>query len=75
MPALLALAAACTFGVADFLGGMCTRRAAVVSVTLTTNLAGAALAIVLVFTIGGAWTPGAIGWGAIAGLAGLTGLV
>jgi len=75
MPALLALAAACTFGVADFLGGMCTRRAAVVSVTLTTNLAGAALAIVLVFTIGGAWTPGAIGWGALAGLAGLTGLV
>ena len=36
MPALLALAAACTFGVADFLGGQCTRRAAVVAVTLTT---------------------------------------
>ena len=75
MPALLALAAACTFGVADFLGGLCTRRAAVVAVTLTTNLAGAALAIVLVSTIGGAWTPGAIGWGAVAGLAGLIGLV
>jgi len=75
MPALLALAAACTFGVADFLGGLCTRRAAVVAVTLTTNLAGAAMAIVLAFTIDGAWTPRAIGWGAVAGLAGLIGLV
>lgn len=75
MPALLALAAACTFGVADFLGGLATRKAAVVAVTLTTNLAGAALAIVLVFGIDGAWTPRAVGWGAVAGLAGLAGLL
>lgn len=75
MPALLALAAACTFGVADFLGGLCTRKAAVAAITLTTNVAGALLAIVLVFTIGGEWTSEAIGWGAVAGLAGLVGLV
>jgi uncharacterized membrane protein len=75
MPAVLALAAACTFGVADFLGGVCTRRATVVAVTLTTNLAGAALAVVLVVTIDGAWTTGAVAWGAAAGLAGLIGLV
>lgn len=75
MPALLALAAACTFGLADFLGGFATRKAAVVAVTLTTNLAGAALAVVLVFTIDGEWTAAAIGWGAIGGLAGLIGLV
>lgn len=75
MPALLALAAACTFGVADFLGGLCTRRAAVVAVTLTTNVAGAALAVVLVSTVDGAWTPAALGWGAVAGFAGLIGLV
>lgn len=75
MPALLALAAACTFGVADFLGGLCTRRAAVVAVTLTTNLAGAVLSVVLVFVVDGTWSPGAIGWGAAAGLAGLAGLV
>jgi uncharacterized membrane protein len=75
MPALLALAAACTFGVADFLGGLSTRKAAVVAVTLITNVAGAALAVVLVFTIDGTWTAGAIGWGAIGGLAGLVGLV
>jgi len=75
MPALLALAAACTFGVGDFLGGLATRKAAVVAVTLITNLAGAALAIVLVSTIDGAWTAGAVGWGATGGLAGVVGLV
>lgn len=75
MPALLALASACTFGVADFLGGLATRKAAVVAVTLTTNLAGAALAIVLVFTIDGEWTAGAIAWGGVGGLAGLAGLL
>ncbi len=31
MPALLALVAACTFGVANFLGGLSTRKAAVVA--------------------------------------------
>ncbi len=75
MPALLAIAAACTFGVADFLGGLSTRRAAVVAVTLLTNLAGAALAVVLVVVIDGAWTMRAVAWGAVGGLAGLVGLV
>jgi drug/metabolite transporter (DMT)-like permease len=75
MPALLALAAACTFGVADFLGGLATRRAAVVAITLITNLAGAALAVVLVVTIGGRWNIETIGWGAAGGLAGLMGLM
>ncbi len=75
MPALLALLAACTFGVADFLGGLSTRRAAVVTVTLTTNLAGALLAIVLVLVVDGTPSGGAIGWGAAGGLAGLGGLV
>lgn len=75
MPALLAIAAACTFGVADFLGGLSTRKAAVVAVTLITNLAGAALAVVLVLVVDGAWTAQAIVWGAVAGLAGLVGLL
>ena len=75
MPALLALAAACTFGVADFLGGLATRKAAVVAVTLTTNVAGAVLALVLVWMIDGAWTAQAVVWGAISGVAGLFGLV
>ena len=75
MPALLAIAAACTFGVADFLGGLSTRKAAVVAVTLSTNLAGAALAVVLVIVIDGAWTVQAMAWGAAGGLAGLVGLL
>ncbi len=75
MPALLALAAACTFGVADFLGGLSTRKAAVVAVTLVTNLAGAALAVLLVLVVDGAWTVQAVAWGAVAGLAGLVGLL
>ena len=75
MPALLALAAACTFGVADFLGGLATRRAAVVAITLATNLAGGTLALVLVFVIDGAWTTESIAWGAAGGFAGLIGLV
>lgn len=75
MPALLAIAAACTFGVADFFGGMATRKAAVVAVTLITNLSGGALAIVLVVLIDGEWTAQALWWGAIGGLAGLVGLV
>jgi len=75
MPALLAIAAACTFGVADFLGGLSTRKAAVVAITLITNLAGAALAIVLVVVIDGEWAMRALGWGALGGLAGLVGLV
>lgn len=75
MPALLAIAAACTFGVADFLGGLSTRKTAVVVVTLITNLAGAALAVVLVVVIDGVWTLRAVTWGAGAGLAGLIGLL
>jgi drug/metabolite transporter (DMT)-like permease len=61
--------------VADFLGGTATRKATVVAITLVTNVAGAALAVVLVFTIDGEWTASAIGWGAVGGLAGLVGLV
>lgn len=75
MPALLAIAAACTFGVADFLGGLSTRKAAVVAITLITNVAGAVLAVVLVVVIDGTWTIQAVAWGAVGGLAGLVGLV
>ena len=75
MPALLALASACTFGVADFLGGMATRRASVVAVTLLTNVAGAVLAVVLVVVVDGRWSGDAVVWGGLGGLCGLAGLV
>lgn len=75
MSALLALAAAGTFGVADFLGGQVTRRASVMSVTLLTNVSGGILALVLVVVIGGEWSTGAVGWGAAGGVCGLAGLL
>lgn len=75
MPALLALASACTFGVADFLGGSATRRAHVIAVTLLTNVAGAVLAVVLVLVVEGRWSSGAVVWGGLGGLCGLAGLV
>jgi hypothetical protein len=74
MPALLALASAATFGVADFLGGLATRKAHVVAVTLLTNLAGLFVALLLLLVVGGDWKTGSAGWGALGGLFGLAGL-
>lgn len=75
MPALLALLSATTFGVADFIGGLATRRHPVVAVTLVTNLAGAVVAAVLVLVLGGAWTVTVVTLAALGGVAGLAGLV
>lgn len=75
MPALLALASAATFGVADFLGGLATRKAPVVAVTLLTNIAGGLVAVVILFVIGGEWAADTIWWGAAGGLCGLAGLL
>lgn len=75
MPALLALASAATFGVADFLGGLATRKAHVVAVTLLTNVAGGFVALLLLGIVGGDWNASTVGWGAGGGLCGLVGLV
>ena len=75
MAALLALASAATFGVADFLGGLSTRKAPVVAVSLLTNAAGGLVAIILLVIVGGDWTRGSVLWGATGGLSGLAGLV
>ncbi len=75
MPALLALASAATFGVADFLGGLATRKAHVLVVTLLTNLAGGILALVVYSVIGGEWTRTTVAWSVSGGLFGLLGLM
>jgi len=75
MPFLLAGLSSLTFGVADFLGGLATRRAPVLSVVLLSQLvAGSGVVIVAPFF---AAVPGAsdFAWGAAAGIAGSVGLV
>jgi len=71
----LALASATVYGVADFLGGMATRRAAVLAVTGLSQLTGlVVLAALLPFRPGGP-TGADLALGALAGLFGGAGLV
>jgi len=91
MVTILALAAAVLYGTADFLGGVASRRATVFAVLATTVPAGAAVVVVVALlgqapglgsllghglgspTLVGGW--GAVGWAALSGICGATGLV
>ncbi len=75
MPAVLALLAAASFGIADFLGGFASRRAPAVPVTVVSNLSGGAVAVALWLLFGGTWSAQAVILGLVGGLAGLVGLV
>lgn len=71
----LALAGAAVYGVADFLGGLATRRIAVLVVIPVSQVAGlAVLAPVLVLGSGEPDLP-SMAWGAAAGVAGGLGLI
>jgi drug/metabolite transporter (DMT)-like permease len=76
MPFFLAGFASLSFGVADFLGGLATRRAAAVSIVVTSQLIGGTGLLVAAWVVGGEvalareWA-----WGAGAGLAGAVGVV
>lgn len=75
MPFILAGLSSLTFGVADFFGGLATRRSSAVSVVLLSQLvAGAGVVVVAPLF---APVPGASDfvWGAVAGIAGAVGLV
>jgi drug/metabolite transporter (DMT)-like permease len=74
---LLALAAAITYGAADFFGGFVTRRANVFTVVAVSQVAGTiVLASVLPFFLDGSKaSAGALGWGAASGAAGALGVV
>ncbi len=91
MVTILALAAAVLYGTADFLGGVASRRARVFAVLATTVPAGAAVVLVVALlgeapglssllghglgspiSVGG-W--GAVGWAAVSGICGATGLI
>jgi drug/metabolite transporter (DMT)-like permease len=75
MPILLALGSSFAWGVADFAGGMASRKAQAISVVLVGNLVGVVVAIAAAI-VEGSPLPGLadLGWGAAAGAAGGSGL-
>jgi drug/metabolite transporter (DMT)-like permease len=72
---LLALASAVVYGMADFCGGLATRRAAAVAVVAASQAAGLVALLPLLPWLGGDPTVRDLGWGAAAGVAGASGLV
>ncbi|GAA1807095.1 DMT family transporter [Planosporangium flavigriseum] len=71
---LFALTTAIVWGTADFCGGKASQRAAALAVAVLSRLAGLpVLALGLIF-LGGAPTTAALGWGAVAGLFGMSGV-
>ncbi len=75
MTILLGLGAAITYGSADFIGGLLSRRTSVFSVVLLSQSAGLIeLALALALYSGGAASAGALGYGAAAGVAGGAGI-
>jgi drug/metabolite transporter (DMT)-like permease len=71
----LALAAAATFGTADFLGGLATRRASALLVTLSAHLTGAAVVVPVLLLLRAPADPASLAWGATSGVCGCAGAV
>ena len=70
----VAALAAALFGCADFLGGLASRRASALTVTLMVSVIGALPVWALSPWIHGSPTPVEMLWGALAGVAGATGV-
>jgi drug/metabolite transporter (DMT)-like permease len=75
MVTVFALAAALCYGSADFLGGVATRRAPVLSVLGVSASAGAAIVLAAALLAGGTPRAAGVGWGMCAGAAGGVGLM
>ncbi len=75
MTVLFGLAAALTYGAADFIGGVVTRRVNVLSVVFLSQLVGSAVLVVALPFFPAPVTPEALGWGAAAGIAGAIGVL
>lgn len=75
MSVAFALPAAVTYGIADFAGGLATRRAGVLGVTAGAQLVGLVALVPAVLLVPGAPTGAALGTGALAGIAGASGLL
>jgi len=78
MPAaviVLGLLSALSWGLADFGGGIASRRAPVAAVLITTQLAGAAMSLAIALAIGEGWPSGAdLGWSLASSVFGGVGL-
>ncbi|MGY1717306.1 EamA family transporter [Geodermatophilus sp. SYSU D01106] len=75
MATLLALASAVVYGMADFAGGMASRRVAAATVVALSQAAGLLTVALLLPWLGGDPAPADLLWGAVAGIAGGAGLV
>lgn len=71
----IALPAALAYGVADFTGGLASRRAPVLVATAGVQVVGLIVLLPFVFLLAGAPSGAAFGLGAAGGLAGATGLL
>ena len=69
MSILLSLAAALSYGLGDFNGGVFSKRASAWSVALMAQLGGTALVLVVAAVLGGSPDAGDIAWATVAGLA------
>ncbi len=72
---LLALGAAISYGVSDFLGGTAATRLRVIPTTLVSYGAGTVAYAILVLVTGGEWSVEVVFWGGLAGVAAVLGFV
>jgi drug/metabolite transporter (DMT)-like permease len=75
MAMVLALASAVVYGMADFCGGLSSRRAATVAVVTVSQAAGLVALVPLLPLLGGDPDRADLAWGAGAGIAGAAGLL
>ncbi|MGH3881911.1 MAG: EamA family transporter [Pseudonocardiaceae bacterium] len=66
---LLSVASAVSYGVADFVGGVASRRAHVLRVVAVSAPASLGVELILLPFLGAQWNASAIGWGALSGVA------
>jgi drug/metabolite transporter (DMT)-like permease len=72
---LLALGAGLSFGLADFVGGFAAKRTPAATVTFLSQVFGFAVLLAALPLVGGVPSTSALGFGALAGIAGSLGLV
>jgi drug/metabolite transporter (DMT)-like permease len=72
---LLATVSAAVWGTADFAGGKASRRAHALAVAVFSQVFGLPVLMLCVLLVPGVPRPGDLAWGAVAGVAGLVGIV